>query len=190
MTTTRLLVELLVIGTWGSLWAYPVMALVVPRSLASYLGSQPELLLLVLLPFLYFWGMLVNFLSDQIFRFADKAIAREYGGKEHLQRLRACIIVRCKEGGEYLNQRRSMVRTYRANSVNCLCTLLVLALDVSDMRTLYDVGSLVGSFGAHPRHGCLRLGLRPYAARLFRVHPRCWRGHRWLSRRGSTPGSA
>lgn len=90
-------------------------------------------------PVVYFWGMLLNFLSDQVFRFADTAIARKYGGKEHLQRLRACIIVRSKEGGDYLNQRRSMVRIYRANSVNCLCTLLVLALDVSGVRTRCDV---------------------------------------------------
>lgn len=139
MKTTSLLVELLVIGTWGSLWAYPVVALAVPNhSLASCLGSQSGLLL-VLVPFVYFWGMLINFLSDQVFRFADTAIARKYGGKQYLQRLRACIIVRSKEGGEYLNQRRSMVRIYRANSVNCVCTLLVLTLDVSGVRTRCNV---------------------------------------------------
>lgn len=138
MATTRLLVELLVIGLWGSLWAYPVATLVIPRSLAATLRGDPALILVLLL-LLYSWGMIVNFLADQAFWFVDRLIARPFGGKERIQRLRAFIFVRSREAGEYLQQRRSMVRVHRATTFNCLCIILVLVLDVSGVRTLHGI---------------------------------------------------
>ena len=142
MKTTSLLAELLVIGVCGSFWVYPLISLVIPFDIQKIFlknGVQPIFIALTLV---YFLGMLINFISDRLFDPIDKKIYSAYGGKESIQKARSLIFLHSKEAADYLLQRRSIVRIFRANSLNCLILIIIVFFNISIIRSEFNINLL------------------------------------------------
>jgi len=117
MNTTSLLIELIVIGSFGLIWIDPIIKYMFDFSIftTKVFFSQYIFIPIVVI---YFLGMCLNFISDIIFHKLDENISKNYGGKKNIQKLKSKIIVLSSEGANYIYKRRSIVRIFRANTIN------------------------------------------------------------------------
>ena len=91
MNTTSVLAELLVIGVFSLSWLYPfATSIFSEKNITPWLSLDIKSLIVVL-PILYFCGILMNFLSDIILTPIDNKIAERYGGKKKIIQIRTKI---------------------------------------------------------------------------------------------------
>ena len=134
MKNSNLLAELLVIGVWGSAWGIPIINVTLPSNIVQDVANMNLLKLsLIIIAFIYFFGMLVNFLSGRIFSLIDNKIAKKYGRKSKVRYYRSKIILTSSEASNYLFKRRSFVRIFRANSFSFLMFYIVIIFNISGM---------------------------------------------------------
>lgn len=131
MQTVSFLTESFVIGVFGIIWIDPLIKTVVNYSIFDTLPTWNTHTILVLVAFIYFAGMIINFLSDITFYKFDKHISNRYGGKKYLKKLRAKIIISSQEGANYLFRRRSIVRIFRANTFNILILIIEIIFNIN-----------------------------------------------------------
>lgn len=139
MGTTNLLAEILIIGAWAAFWAIPVFREAVTVDCISYLSNLSFEKIAALAAIVYFLGMLINFIADIVFSPLDRMLAKRFGGKETLVKSRANLIIKSDTAYEYLMQRRSFVRIYRANTLNCAFIFLVTAFDIGNISFAYSI---------------------------------------------------
>ena len=132
MKTTSLLAELLVIGFWSSFWLIALLCNFADFELIFKIIKTNFLLILVVLAIVYFLGMLINLIADASLSFVDKFTANKFGGKLSLVKTRTKIILKSSEAANYLFQRRSFVRIYRANCINTLILFHIAIFDVGN----------------------------------------------------------
>jgi len=133
MNYTNLLVELLVIGICSMLWLIPIGQQILNKDMIHVIAINDFQTIIALPALLYFMGMIMNFISDFIFGFMDEYFAKELGGKKNIQEIRTIIFVKYEKAVDYLQQRRSIVRIYRANTLNFLVTTVILFLNVGNV---------------------------------------------------------
>lgn len=131
MTTTNLLVEILVIGFCAIPWVGALLQAVTGVKVSWPTGVEPIVPLLVAS---YVLGILVNLVADRLLDSVDSRVASKQGGKDTLQKARVTLIVRSKEAGDYVQQRRSVVRILRGSVVNLLGTLIVISANLGSVR--------------------------------------------------------
>ena len=130
MKTTNLLAELFVIGVWGLIWCIPIFKEILNPKYFNYLFSPNFNSAIIILAIIYFLGMCVNFLSDLIFSYFDKKIAEKHGGKNMLHGLRSRILLSTSDASNYMFQRRSFIRIFRANTFNFILILISFIIDL------------------------------------------------------------
>ncbi len=128
MKTTSLIAELLVIGVFGSFWILPAVSIFYELNYEELTKNLNLLDLSLGIAILYFVGMMMNYLSDILYKKVDNGIADEHGGKETLWQKRYNILIQSSSAAEYLFQRRSIIRIFRANSLNILLVAIMVLL--------------------------------------------------------------
>lgn len=126
MSTSFLFAEILVIGIWSFLWLYAVSNKIFAGDIFVSLADADIFSSIIFVGFIYFLGMIMNVLSDIIFKPIDSKLATQSGGKENLQKGRAIIILKSEHAAQYLNQRRSIMRIFRANTLNLIFTFVAI----------------------------------------------------------------
>jgi hypothetical protein len=129
------LVEIIVIGVMAVAWLIPVVRMILAPDTIDRLQFGGLSQMLYTLPVLYLVGALVNFASDRCLAFLDLRVARRYGGKDAYRRARAVILLRHRQAAAYMQERRSLVRIFRASVFNLGLTLLVVAFDIGGVRS-------------------------------------------------------
>jgi hypothetical protein len=142
MGTTNLLAEILIIGTWAAFWAIPIFREAVTVDCITYVSKLNFEKIAALAAIVYFLGMIMNFVSDVVFSPLDKLLAKRFGGKDALIKSRAYLIIKSDKAYEYLMQRRSFVRIYRANTLNCILIFLVTAFDIGNISFAYSISRI------------------------------------------------
>lgn len=127
MNTTSLLIEIIVIGAVALLWLVPPVLSIAPNQLHHLLRSSTPAVLVVGIAILYAVGLTINFLSDRLMSPIQRRLAKELGGKRQLQKARAHVLLQGAPAVEYLHQRRSIVRIFRAMALNAALIALVWA---------------------------------------------------------------
>ena len=166
MQTTSLLVELMVIGLWACSWVYPLASLVVPNAEIKRIVLANNIGLLIAIAAIYFIGMFTNLIADISLRWFDSIAANKFGGKQEIQKLRVAVFTKSGDAYQYLLQRRSMVRVFRANWISTMLFLIVYIFNVNNTRKSLVANSIVFSL--------VLLGL---AALLFYAYARTLRGY-------------
>ena len=129
MKTTNVLAEILVVGGWSLLWVAPLLIEkmnITEKININFINS------LLIVCFIYFIGMIVNFLGDLPFSSIDKIIAKKYGGKENIQKIRNRVFLKSEQNSNYLFQRRSFVRIYRSNSLTFFIIIILSLFNYYD----------------------------------------------------------
>lgn len=128
MKTTNLIAELLVIGVFGTFWILPTISICYNVNYSNLTENINLVDLSLGFAILYFIGMVMNYISDVLYKKIDYCYARKHGGKEALWQMRYNILIKSSDAGEYLFQRRSIIRIFRANSLNIFLISIVIII--------------------------------------------------------------
>ena len=87
---------------------------------------------------IYFFGMLINYIADVMFYYLDSFMSFKYAqGKENVQYIRSKIIQSSEYGFKYMMQRRSLVRIFRANTLNMLMLIITYLIDSTLISSIF-----------------------------------------------------
>jgi len=140
VSTANMLVEFLAIGVCACLWLLPILESAFPTALPT-IGELGLEGLVLLAPAVYVLGAITNFLADRLLEPVDKRLRGSYGGKEAVRTAKARILAHGGAAADYLLQRRSIVRIYRATVVNLGLFLLVMSMDVGGVASRWSLPS-------------------------------------------------
>lgn len=138
MSTTNILAEIIVVGTFSFLWTGPIFINFWENVCLKNLMSLNFKSTVVFLAIIYFLGTISNFIADKLFFLIDKYIVKKHGGKSQVRTNRSKIILNSSDATAYLFQRRSFVRIFRANSMNCFLGAVVVYLNVGNITTIFS----------------------------------------------------
>lgn len=141
MQTTSFLAELIVIGSFGIIWVDPLINIGINYSIFNTSSEGNTLMILALIPLIYFLGVFINFLSDIIFHIFDTLASEKHGGKKRLQKMRIKIILNSPEGANYLYRKRSILRIFRGNTFNVLAFIIIEI--IFNIHTRYSILSII-----------------------------------------------
>lgn len=133
MKNVSFLTEIIVIGSISLIWIIPTLNFFLDIDQNNILQLTLSDLIIGI-SFIYLMGIIINYVSDKIMSFIDKKIERNYGGKNNLQILRCQLLLTTNSAVEYMFQRRSLVRLFRANFLNFLIIDILYLLDISVIK--------------------------------------------------------
>lgn len=116
MNTTSIVAELLVIGSISLGWLIPLSKSISKFNISTITLNNGDILFT--LAIIYLMGIVINYLADKVFFYYDKNQVEKYGSKESIQEIRCKLLLKSAEVNTYMNQKRSIVRIFRASCFN------------------------------------------------------------------------
>ncbi|MBU1344047.1 MAG: hypothetical protein KKE44_20405 [Proteobacteria bacterium] len=138
MSTTNILAEIIVVGTFSFLWTVPIFINFWDNVCLQSLIKLNFKSTIIFLAVIYFLGTISNFIADKLFFGIDKYIVKKHGGKNQVRTNRTKIILKSSDATAYLFQRRSFVRIFRANSMNCFLGAVVVYFNVGNVTNIFS----------------------------------------------------